>query len=252
MQITDPKLFKAIETAIASGNTVYLVSPDYQSIGDGPELIRNSTLIKGRHGEFPADVFHIVNSDQFLRALKRYARFECEGCGRSCRDEYYMLRSELWQKVCRFNDTLCIGCVEDRLGRKLVPTDFNLEDTHNLIKLWPPARRLKERLGVGWYKHRNRVLAFIRAKVLALSAKFLSVMRRAFTAARRATMAGAAGSQSPKGQSDRQSPKGQRLQPEPQQARRATSPAGALEGAGRPKAYLEPSRRLEPTGARSS
>ena len=49
MQITDPKLFKAIETAIASGNTVYLTSPDYQSIGDGPELIRNSTLIKRRH-----------------------------------------------------------------------------------------------------------------------------------------------------------------------------------------------------------
>jgi hypothetical protein len=230
MQITDPKLFTAIETAIASGNTVCLVSPDYQSMGDGPELMRNSTLIKGRHGEFPADVFHIVNSDQFLRALKRYARFECEGCGRSCRDEYYMLRSELWQKVCRFNDTLCIGCVEDRLGRKLVPTDFNLEDTHNLIKLWPPARRLKERLGVGWYKHRNRVL---------------SVMRRAFTAARRAIMAWAAGSFSTKAQSDRQSPKGQRLQPEPQRARRAN-------GAGRPEASLEPSRRLEPTPASPS
>jgi hypothetical protein len=245
MQITDPKLFKAIETAIASGNTVYLVSPDYQSIGDGPELIRNSTLIKGRHGEFPADAFHTANSDQFLRALKRYARFECEGCGRSCRDEYYMLRSELWQKVCPSNDTLCIGCVEDRLGRKLVPTDFNLEDTHNLIKLWPPARRLKERLGVGWYKYRNRVLAFIRAKVLALSAEFLSVMRRAFTAARRAIMAWAAGSFSPKAQSDRQSPKGQRLQPEPQRARRAN-------GAGRPEASLEPSRRLEPTAASPS
>ena len=30
MLITDPKLFKAIETAIASGNTVYLVSSDYR------------------------------------------------------------------------------------------------------------------------------------------------------------------------------------------------------------------------------
>ena len=132
MKITDPKLFEAIETAIASGNTVYLVSSDYQSMGDGPELMRNSTLIKGRHGEFPADAFHTVNSDQFLRVLKRYARFECEACGRFCRDEYYMLRTELWRKVCRSNDMLCIGCVEDRLGRKLVPADFNLEDTHNL------------------------------------------------------------------------------------------------------------------------
>jgi hypothetical protein len=98
MQITYPKLFKAIETAIASGNTVYLTSPDYQSIGDGPELIRNCALIRGKPGEFPADAFHTANSDQFLRVLKRYAQFKCEACGRSCRDEYYMLRSELWQK----------------------------------------------------------------------------------------------------------------------------------------------------------
>ena len=129
MKITDPKLFKAIETAIASGNTVYLINPDYQSMGDGPELMRNSTLIKGRHGTFPADAFHTANSDQFLRVLKRYARFECEAYGRFCRDEYYMLRTELWQKVCRTNNMLCIGCVEDRLGRKLVPPDFNLEET---------------------------------------------------------------------------------------------------------------------------
>jgi len=60
MQITDPKLFKAIETALASGNTVYLIDPDCQSTGDGPELMRNSTLIKGRHGESPADAFHTV------------------------------------------------------------------------------------------------------------------------------------------------------------------------------------------------
>src|SRR5262245_55706884 len=111
------------------GNTVYLINPDYESIGDGPELMRNTTLIKGRPGAFPADAFRTANSDQFLRALQRYARFECEACGRSCRDEYYMLRSELWRKVCQANDMLCIGCVEDRLGRKLVRPDFNLEET---------------------------------------------------------------------------------------------------------------------------
>jgi hypothetical protein len=93
MKITDPKLFKAIETAIASGNAVYLTSLDYQSIGDGPELMRNSTLIRGKPGEFPADAFHTANSDQFLRVLKRYAQFNCEACGRSCRDEYYMLHA---------------------------------------------------------------------------------------------------------------------------------------------------------------
>ena len=98
MQITDPKLFKAIETALASGNTVYLIDPDCQSTGDGPELIRNSTLIKGKPGEFPADVFRSANSDQFLRVLKRYARFECEACGQSCRDEYsFTVAQPLWE-----------------------------------------------------------------------------------------------------------------------------------------------------------
>jgi len=178
MKITDPKLFKAIETAIASGNTVYLINPDYQSMGDGPELMRNSTLIKGRHGTFPADAFHTANSDQFLRVLKRYARFECEACGRFCRDEYYMLRTELWQKVCRSNNMLCIGCVEDRLGRKLVPTDFNLEETFASATQFPPSRRLKQRLGISWDKRLTRALAIICAKVLAISAKFLSVTAR--------------------------------------------------------------------------
>ena len=147
--ITDRNLFKAIETALASGNTVYLIDPDCQSTGDGPELMRNSTLIKGKPGEFPADFFRTANSDQFLRVLKRYARFECEACGRFCRDEYYMLRTELWRKVCRSNDILCIGCVEDRLGRKLVPTDFHLEETFASAMQFPPSRRLKQRLDVG-------------------------------------------------------------------------------------------------------
>jgi hypothetical protein len=178
MKINDPKLFKAIETAIASGNTVYLISSDYQSIGDGPELIRNSTLIKGRHGEFPADAFRTANPDQFLRALQRYARFECEACGRFCRDEYYMLRTELWRKVCQSNNILCIGCVEDRLGRKLVPTDFNVEETFASAMQFPPCRRLKQRLGISWDKRLTRVLVVICAKVLAISTKFLSVTAR--------------------------------------------------------------------------
>ena len=136
------------------------------------------TLIKGRPGTFPADAFHTANSDQFLRVLKRYARFECEACGRLCRDEYYMLRSELWRKVCRSNDMLCIGCVEDRLGRKLVPADFNLEETFANATQFPPSRRLKHRLNISWGARLNRVLAVTCAKVLAISAKFLSITAR--------------------------------------------------------------------------
>jgi hypothetical protein len=241
MESTDPKLFKAIETALASGNTVYLIKPDYQSTDDGPELIRNSTLIKGKPGEFPADVFRSANSDQFLRVLKRYARFECEACGRFCRDEYYMLRTELWRKVCRSNHMLCIGCVEDRLGRKLVPTDFNLKETLASATQFPPSRRLKQRLDIGWHKHLNRVLAVIRAKVLALSAKFLSVTAR-LTQGLMAPPARA-----PKGQS--QQPPNYMVQPEgPVSADQSKSPKGQSESRSRqprPKGPAQPKAPIE-------
>jgi hypothetical protein len=78
-----------------------------------------------------------------------------------------MLRGELWRKVRRSNDMLCIGCVEDRLGRKLVPTDFNLEETFANAMQFPPSRRLKQRLGISWDKRLTRVLAVIWANVLA-------------------------------------------------------------------------------------
>src|SRR5262249_39375646 len=80
VMITDRTLFKAIEAAIASGNTVYLISPDHQPTDDGSELITNCTLIKGKRGTFPADVFRSANSGQFLRTLGRYAQFKCEAC----------------------------------------------------------------------------------------------------------------------------------------------------------------------------
>jgi hypothetical protein len=170
--ITDRKLFKAIETALASGNTVYLINPNHQPTEDGSELIRNSALIRGKRGTFPADFLRSANSDQFLRALKHYARFECEACGQSCQNEYYMLRRELWRKVCRSKDMLCIGCVEHRLGRKLVRADFNLEETFARATQFPSSRRLKQRLGVGWCKSErlNRALAVSRS-MLALWAK---------------------------------------------------------------------------------
>ena len=92
---------------LGCGNTVYLISPDHRPTDDdGSELITNCTLIKGKRGTFPADVFRSANSDQFLRTLGRYAQFKCEAYRRSCRNEYYMLRPELWRKVCRFNDML--------------------------------------------------------------------------------------------------------------------------------------------------
>lgn len=41
------------------------------------------------------------------------------------RDEYYMIRDDLWLKINLDRaGHLCIGCVEQRLGRLLTPADF--------------------------------------------------------------------------------------------------------------------------------
>lgn len=61
-------------------------------------------------------------------------------------DEYYMLTLELWKQIHPAdNGMLCIGCVEARLGRPLVPADFSgcplNKETHN------KSDRLLNRLG---------------------------------------------------------------------------------------------------------
>lgn len=61
-------------------------------------------------------------------------------------NEYYMVHDELWlQANPQISGLLCIGCLEDRLGRMLTPSDFtsspiNHEDT------WDQSPRLRSRL----------------------------------------------------------------------------------------------------------
>lgn len=38
--------------------------------------------------------------------------------------EYYMVHDDIWRKYGCFNGMLCIGCLEDRMGRQLVAADF--------------------------------------------------------------------------------------------------------------------------------
>ena len=149
--MTDAKLFEQIETALASDKVVYLIHPHCPDAEkrlktqDAVGLIRNSTLIsKRRVGEA---VFFRPTKDQFVPALQRYAQLECEVCGRSCRDEYHILKHKIWKKVCHSDRMLCIGCVEKRLGRKLVPADFDLVDTLASATTFPPSERLRNRLG---------------------------------------------------------------------------------------------------------
>jgi hypothetical protein len=55
-------------------------------------------------------------------------RFICLGCkvDTGKMGEHYMLRDEVWNKVhTSAVGMLCVGCVEVRLGRQLVPADFH-------------------------------------------------------------------------------------------------------------------------------
>lgn len=56
-------------------------------------------------------------------------------------EEYYMVSDELWT----FGDGfLCIGCLEKRIGRRLVLSDFIIAAV-NTDTLWPRSDRLKDR-----------------------------------------------------------------------------------------------------------
>jgi hypothetical protein len=53
-------------------------------------------------------------------------RSECRWCGVDTGEihEWYMVSDEIWDRYGPANRCLCIGCLEDRLGRRLQPEDF--------------------------------------------------------------------------------------------------------------------------------
>jgi hypothetical protein len=53
-------------------------------------------------------------------------RFRCMDCQYDTfRDEYYFLHEEVWLSANpKSKGMLCIGCVEERIGRRLTPEDF--------------------------------------------------------------------------------------------------------------------------------
>jgi hypothetical protein len=151
--MTGAQLYKAIEAAIAAGRTVYLVDwrhpmPDAGGgLSDGQiaELLSHSYRLRGSNlGE--ASFFRTADDTQHLRVTRRYARFRCDACDQSCQHEYYMLRDDVWREAKGTDGMLCIGCVEQRLGRELTRADFDWEGTQYLVCEWRPSRRLALRL----------------------------------------------------------------------------------------------------------
>ncbi len=71
--------------------------------------------------------------------------FKCIDCRRPTHREYYMVRDEAWLAAHPSRDgMLCIGCLEGRLGRELLPGDF--VDAPVNADLRRPSDRLASRL----------------------------------------------------------------------------------------------------------
>lgn len=83
-----------------------------------------------------------------MSAKNSRRKFLCMDCrvdtGRI--NEHYMLVDSTWNKIhgSKFG-MLCIGCVENRLGRALNPSDFNNSHVNN-PRLYPMSARLLNRI----------------------------------------------------------------------------------------------------------
>lgn len=85
-----------------------------------------------------------------------FKEFECIGCSVNTHyiQEYYMIHDHLWEIVNpKMRGMLCLGCVENLLGRSLTPADFTdcpLNKSINMgrgIVCFKKSPRLMNRLG---------------------------------------------------------------------------------------------------------
>lgn len=74
--------------------------------------------------------------------------FLCSVCGQNVKliwEFHYKIKSEIWLTVANSSEFLCIGCLEQRLGRYLIPNDFTRESI-NRITFGKKSARLQNRL----------------------------------------------------------------------------------------------------------
>lgn len=64
--------------------------------------------------------------------MTQYADWQCNDCTYDCMDEYYTVNDFIWEKAGVEGGMLCVGCLEVRMGRRLMPGDF----PHWLINVW--------------------------------------------------------------------------------------------------------------------
>ena len=76
-----------------------------------------------------------------------YYLFRCRDCAActNCEFEYYMVHNELWDRTGLDRGMLCIGCLEQRIGKLLTARDFTDAPINDIGREFGTAR-LKERL----------------------------------------------------------------------------------------------------------
>lgn len=80
---------------------------------------------------------------------KSRSKWNCEDCSQNTSQmrEHYFIHTTLWLSV-HPNECgmLCVGCLESRLGRNLVPADFPSVHINN-PKKYSMSDRLRSRIG---------------------------------------------------------------------------------------------------------
>jgi hypothetical protein len=69
--------------------------------------------------DYPSDAHLESLKDEIIQTLARPR--PCSDCGSNTRDEYYVVHDAIWFGAGNVDGMLCIGCLEQRLGRQLVP-----------------------------------------------------------------------------------------------------------------------------------
>ena len=78
--------------------------------------------------------------EEFRQGLEA---FRCLDCSMMTENEYYMVHDEIWHSVAG-EGMLCIGCLENRLGRRLSKDDFTDAPVNDLS--CERSERMKSRL----------------------------------------------------------------------------------------------------------
>lgn len=101
--------------------------------------------VSGSHGW---RVFEL-SDDSVIRFRWTYAPidFRCAGCGGDTSDEGYMVHDDVWAQAGFESGWVCVGCMEGRLDRPLISTDFKADLPMNTDYYTRRSARLRDRLG---------------------------------------------------------------------------------------------------------